>query len=240
MAQPTTDTPSASGPGPQKTSTPPSAELSEPQLLSELIAAREQLKIAIEAHASERTAWETTGAELKGRRNENVAEARMRAELQTELNGARAQLRQAIDAHNAELRACLEELKTAAEERTALEAALDTAQAKQRDTADTYKSDRATWETTRDELKASLKRTSAELRQTMDAHASERATWADTLQQLNAAQTAPGRISQRRRGTSGGAGCPRQGTAGSARRPSRARRRVEGEAGGTTEDGRCA
>jgi chromosome segregation ATPase len=187
VAQPTTDTPSASGPGPVETSKPQPAEPSEPQLLTELIAAREQLKIAVEAHAAERAARETTGAELKGRRNESVADARMRAELQTELNGARAQLRQAIDAHNAELRACLEELKTAAEERAALEATLDTAQAKHREAADTYKADRTTWETTRDELKASLKRTSAELRQTIDAHASERATWADTLQQVNAA-----------------------------------------------------
>jgi chromosome segregation ATPase len=185
---PMTDTRSTGGQTPGKTSPePPPVEPSQAQLLAELTAVRAQLKQAAEAHAAERATWEAAGVELKGRLNESVADARMRAELQAELNGARAQLRQAIDGHNAELRACLDELKTAAAERASLEAALTTAQTDHRQISDTHASDRTAWETTRDELKAALKHSKAELRQTMDAHASERATWADTLQQLNAA-----------------------------------------------------
>src|SRR5579863_9609684 len=113
-AQPTTDTPSASGsvpeaPGP----TTPSTGLSESYLLSELIAAREQLKATVDAHASERAASEAMCDELKARLNETMADARMGAELQSVLEGARAQLRQAIDAHSAELRAREEELNAA-------------------------------------------------------------------------------------------------------------------------------
>jgi chromosome segregation ATPase len=174
------------GSTPGTTSSDPTVEPSQ-ALLSELTAAREQLKLAVEAHAAERATWEAAGTELKGRQNESVTDARMRAELQTELNGARAQLRQAIDGHNAELRACLDELKAAAAERASLEAALNTAQANHRQTADTHTFDRAAWETTRDELKAALQHSKAELRQTMDTHAGERTTWADTLQQVNAA-----------------------------------------------------
>jgi chromosome segregation ATPase len=185
---PMTDTRSTSGPTPRKTSSePPPVEPSQSQLLAELTAAREQLRLAVEAHAAERATWEAAGAERKGRQSESAADARMRSELQAELNGARAQLRQAIDGHNAELRACLDELKTAAAERASLEAALNTAQTSHRQISDTHASDRAAWETTRDEFKAALKHSKAELRQTMDAHASERATWADTLQQLNTA-----------------------------------------------------
>jgi len=185
---PMTDTRSTSGPTPGKTSSePPRVEPSQSQLLTELSAAREQLKLAVEAHAAERAAWEAAGAELKGRLNQSVSDARMRSELQAELNGARAQLRQAIDGHNAELRACLDELKTAAAERASLEATLTAAQTSQRQTSDAHASDRAAWEASRDEFKAALKHSKAELRQTMDAHSSERATWADTLQQLNTA-----------------------------------------------------
>ena len=183
---PMTDTRSTSGQTPGKSSSEP-PEPSQAQLQTELAAAREQLKLAVEAHAAERAAWEATGAELKGRLNESVSDARMRAELQTELNGARAQLRQAIDGHNAELRACLDELKAAASERASLEAALITAKADHRQTADTHAADRAMWEAAHDDLKAALKQSKADLRRTMDAHASERMTWADTLQQLNAA-----------------------------------------------------
>jgi chromosome segregation ATPase len=185
---PMTDTRSTSGQTPGNASSEPQpVEPSHAHLLSELTAAREQLKQAVEAHEAERAAWEATSAQLKGRVNESATDARMRAELQAELKGARAQLRQAIDGHNAELRACLDELKAAAAERASLEAALNTAQANHRQTTDAHGSDRAAWETTRDELKAALKHSSAELRQTIDAHSSERTSWADTLQQLNAA-----------------------------------------------------
>jgi chromosome segregation ATPase len=185
---PMTDTRSTSGQtSGNDSSDPKGAEPSQAHLLSELTAAREQLKQAVEAHEAERAAWEATSAQLKGRVNESATDARMRAELQAELKGARAQLRQAIDGHNAELRACLDELKAAAAERASLEAALNTAQASHRQTTDAHGSDRAAWDTTRDELKAALKHSSAELRQTIDAHSSERTAWADTLQQLNAA-----------------------------------------------------
>jgi chromosome segregation ATPase len=180
---PMTDTRSTTG----EASSEPPVEPSHAHLLSELAAAQEQLKLAIEAHEVERAAWEATSAQLKGRLNESTADARVRTELQAELNGARAQLRQAIDGHNAELRACLDELKAAAAERASLEVALNSAQTDHRQTSDTHASDRAAWEAARHELKAALQQSKADLRQTMDARASERTTWADTLQQLNAA-----------------------------------------------------
>jgi len=187
-AKPTTDASSASNQGLGETSVEsPSNGLSESHLLTELIAVQDQLKVTVEAHADERAAWEAMCDELKGRLNESLADAQMGVTLQGALNGARAQLRQAIDAHNTELRARLDELNTAAEERAAVEAALNTAQATHRETAEAYASDRALWETTRDELKAAVKRSAADLRQMIDAHASERATWSDTLQQVNAA-----------------------------------------------------
>jgi hypothetical protein len=104
--QSTTGTPSVSGSEPETPgATTPSTGLSESYLLTELLAAREQLKTTVEAHASERAAWEAMCDELKARLNESMADARLGAELQGVLEGARAQLRQAIDAHGAELRA---------------------------------------------------------------------------------------------------------------------------------------